>query len=301
MTHDDTLRYPGTGIRNEIWGMTVTTAGRQTVLPGSGYPILSHPSRYLFSTQKGRILNEYQLVYITNGGGTFSSASCPGEKVTAGTILFLFPEEWHTYSPDKETGWEEYWVGFRGGLIDSLVDQKTFTREKPVLDIGISTGLISLYEEIISVLAHEDIGYLQLVTGIIIHMLGSIYYTEKNRSHTDTATIEKINEARMLMKDTDCRMSIEEIAESVGFGYSRFRKIFKEYTGIPPARYRLQQKLSKAKEMLTCSMMNISEISYALRFESPSQFSVFFKNREGISPSEFRERNRLHPRISYVQ
>ena len=61
-------------------------------------------------------------------------------------------------------------------------------------------------------------------------------------------------------KDVDS-LTIEQIAGSVGMGYSKFRKLFKDYTGTPPAQYRLQQKLAKAKELLTTSQMNISEIA----------------------------------------
>ena len=53
----------------------------------------------------------------------------------------------------------------------------------------------------------------------------------------------------------------EEIASRLGLGYSWFRRMFKEYTGVSPAQYQLQQKLLKAKELLTSSSMNISEIA----------------------------------------
>ena len=56
------------------------------------------------------------------------------------------------------------------------------------------------------------------------------------------------------------------------------------------AKYQLQQKLLKAKELLTSSSMNISEIAYSLKFENAGQFSTFFKKKEGVTPSEFRER-----------
>ena len=82
----------------------------------------------------------------------------------------------------------------------------------------------------------------------------------------------------------------EEIASRLGLGYSWFRRMFKEYTGVSPAQYQLQQKLLKAKELLTSSSMNISEIAYSLKFENAGQFSTFFKKKEGVTPSEFRER-----------
>ena len=69
-----------------------------------------------------------------------------------------------------------------------------------------------------------------------------------------------------------------------------FRRMFKEYTGVSPAQYQLQQKLLKAKELLTSSSMNISEIAYSLKFENAGQFSTFFKKKEGVTPSGFRER-----------
>ena len=44
-------------------------------------------------------------------------------------MILLFPGEWHSYYPDRETGWDEYWVGFRGIHIDKRVEKKFFTKE----------------------------------------------------------------------------------------------------------------------------------------------------------------------------
>ena len=51
------------------WGMTINSVGFQNIAANMPYPPGNHPSRYLFSTDNGRILNEYQLLYITRGGG----------------------------------------------------------------------------------------------------------------------------------------------------------------------------------------------------------------------------------------
>ena len=66
-------------------------------------PLSRHPEKYNFKPQTGRILNEYQLVYITKGSGYFSSQSCKSQKINAGTMILLFPGEWHSYYPDRET------------------------------------------------------------------------------------------------------------------------------------------------------------------------------------------------------
>ena len=67
--------------------------------------------------------------------------------------------------------------------------------------------------------------------------------------------------------------------------------MFKEYTGSSPAQYQAQQRLLRAKELLTTSQLSISEIAYALQFENAGQFSTFFRRRENVTPSEFRERS----------
>ena len=287
----DLLKYLTINELDEKWGIVVTTAGYQFFPPQTPYPLSVHPEHYAFKPQTGRILNEYQLVYITKGNGYFSSQSCPKKRIKAGTMILLFPGEWHSYHPDIDTGWDEYWVGFRGPHIDKRVENGFFSCKEPLHHIGISSGIVSLYEEILRIAAEEKFGYQQMASSIVLHILGSMYYKEKNNSFTDRYVIDKINEARILMRDFENMKTAEEIAREIGVGYSWFRRVFKEYTRVSPAQYQLQLRLLRAKELLTSSNMNISEIAYALKFENTGQFSTFFKHKEGITPSEFRERN----------
>ena len=117
---------------DERWGIVCTTAGYQNVPPGSPYPLTQHPDSYSFTRSRGRVLGEYQLLYIVSGQGEFRSASSPAAPVKAGTVVMLFPDEWHTYAPDPETGWEEWWVGFRGENIDRRVAEGFFSPKTPL-------------------------------------------------------------------------------------------------------------------------------------------------------------------------
>ena len=286
------LLYLSIGGNDEDWGIVVTTAGYQSIPPRTHYPPVQHPDTYLFTPDTGRVINEYQLVYITNGTGWFSSQhSKKKQKVTAGTMLLLFPGEWHSYAPDSATGWDEYWVGFRGQHIDNRVNKGFFLLKEPLHSIGVNSTIIEHYEEIISIGQKEKAGYQQMISSIVLSILGAFYYRSKNEQYTDSYIVEKINEARVMIKnDTEDELSQEEVAKKIGLGYSWYRRMFKEYTGVSPAQYHLQQKLMKAKEFLTTTNKNISEIAYSLHFENVGQFSTFFKKKEGITPSEFRKR-----------
>jgi AraC-like DNA-binding protein len=211
--------------------------------------------------------------------------------VKTGTMIMLFPGEWHSYKPDNEMGWSEYWAGFRGQHIDNRVIKGFFTKTEPLFNIGLNAKIVDFYEDIIRIAREEKAGYQQMISSIMLSILGSVYYKNRNLQYADSLMINKINRAKELIKSNiESAMSQEDIAKKIGVGYSWYRRMFKEYTGVSPAQYQLQQKLIKAKEILTTTNKNISEIAFELHFENVCQFSTFFKKKEGITPSEFRKR-----------
>lgn len=284
------IRYLNVTPADEQWGLTVTTAGYQRIPPNSIYPShRQHPRTHSFDPQKGRVLMEYQLVYISEGNGFFESQSFKRQTIKGGTMFLLFPGEWHTYAPG-ENGWYEYWVGFKGNLIEGWIADKFFSRKKPVYEIGVNTTIIGLYEEIVSHAVEERVAYQQLISSIVFYLMGEIYYKEKNLSFKQPDAVEKINEARAIMKkNIDNPVSIQQIAQSLNVSYSWFRSTFKAYTGVSPAQYQLHLRYLRAKELLSTSGLSISEIAYRLNFETVSQFSTFFTKKENMSPSQFRK------------
>ena len=119
------------------WGIYVTTLGFQKITSNSPYPPEGHPEGYMFNTRTGRVLKDYQIVYITEGEGYFESEHMIKVKVEKGTVFFLFPNEWHNYYPEKLTGWSTYWIDFEGEYIDKLISNSYFSRESPLLQVNL--------------------------------------------------------------------------------------------------------------------------------------------------------------------
>lgn len=285
------IKYLTVNASDELWGLYITTIGSQIIEPNTSYPPKIHPSAYWFNPATGRVLQEYILLYLTKGSGMFQSRHCKPVEIAGGSLLLLFPNEWHTYVPKKQAGWTEYWVGFNGSNMDSLIDNSFFTRNNPILKVGFNEQLVSLFKQGIEIANIQKIAYQQALAGIVSLLLGISYYSEKNNSFTDGDIVLQINKAKALMQESIYNnMSTESIAASLNWSYSWFRKIFKKYTGFSPEQYRLEIKIQKAKELLTISNMSVKEIAFELNFDSVSYFVKFFNGRVGIPPGEYRNK-----------
>ena len=280
--------------RDAEWGLTISTVGREEIVPGEEYPTKGHADGYYFDIQKGRTLDEYQLLYQPEGEGVFRSAHLPETKIKAGDIFLLFPGEWHTYHPSSTKGWKSYWIGFKGKNINDRVKAGFLSPEKPIYHVGYSNEIIALYEEAYKTAQEEAAYSQQTMAGIVNHLIGKMYSLERNIILSkDSKHVDIINKARLRIRESlEDTLTIQEIAQELGISYSSFRKLFKEHTGFAPALYQQNLKLQRAKELLSTTDESIKEIAYRLNFESPDYFSAKFKNQTGMKPSDFRNTTR---------
>lgn len=282
--------YIITSEEDDLWGLTTTTVGQQDINANEPYPPSTHPQGYFFNVEKGRILNEYQLLYVTNGKGIFVyGQNKESTYISEGKMFFLMPGVWHTYKPLENSGWKEYWIGFKGSIIEKIVAEGFFLNRPPIFNIGLNERVVDLYMKAIEIADEERAGYQQALAGIVMHILGLMYYRDKTRNFNDENLIGKINKAKVLMRESIYKNIVaEDISKSLNISYSGFRRAFKEFTGTSPSQYMMELKLNEAKLLLSTTSQSVKNISYSLNFENPEYFSVFFKKRTGITPIEYR-------------
>jgi AraC-type DNA-binding domain-containing proteins len=68
--------------------------------------------------------------------------------------------------------------------------------------------------------------------------------------------------------------------------------LFSRYYNTTPLKIINQRLVLESKRLLDFSEQNINEISFNLGFDEVSHFSKFFKTKVGVSPSEYRQRER---------
>lgn len=273
----------------EKWGFYITTVGYSKTNPNEAYPPNNeHPITHSFTWNKGRILNDYYLIFISKGQGVFESALTSPSVITAGTCFFLFPSVWHRYKPASKVGWEEYWIGFKGSYADELMKKGFFSADIPVVNPGLNEALLSLIYRILDNVRSSTIGYRQIIPGIALQILGLVHSLAVNEQ-SDDPDLQLIAKAKFLLQERlEIPVNVRDLIRELPMGYSKFRKKFKEVTGQSPTQYHINLRLDKARELLTSTHLNVNEVAYQLGFDSVFYFSRLFKKKNGISPKFYR-------------
>lgn len=104
------------------------------------------------------------------------------------------------------------------------------------------------------------------------------------------STRAKIDQAVALMSEDVSRdISISLLAERSDMSEVYFRKLFKSVTGISPAKFMIDKRVSRSKELLREEYLSLSEIADRCGFSTLSYFCRVFKDSTGMTPGEFRE------------
>ncbi|KRP36475.1 MAG: hypothetical protein ABS34_07245 [Opitutaceae bacterium BACL24 MAG-120322-bin51] len=280
-------RYLPTDQQAKEWGWRLVHAGRQKVPPHSQYPSTGHPLSYLFDIDGRRTLDEFQVVYVTQGAGSFESRSQPKTAVQAGDAMLIFPNEWHRYSPDPGTGWSEYWTGFRGREASRIMNS-FFSPKEPICKVGQGDALIKHFDQILHWL-QQPIAAKELVLAshvpLILAFLKSGTRTENSSQSKGSALVLQAKATMLanLSEHTD----LELLAKELGVSYTRFRLTFKEQTGYSPREFENIIKLNRARDLLLREQKSVTATADALGYSSMYYFSRVFKKQFGQSPQQW--------------
>ena len=282
------LHYLPYSEEDEKLGMLCTTAGYTVVQPGVVYPPQKEDHPALFRpVAEGRILPEFQVVYITEGEGIFSSGS-KTYHVSPGCALLLLPGIKHMYKPLLETGWHEYWVGFKGGYYFQLLEEGRLSEDHVFFKTGLHDSILSFFNLIFDEVRSQKPLY-QLKTCASILSLIAEVLTRERRKEQPNYYEKTVARAKYLMEsNVYSAINLPAISEQLGVSTSRLNEIFKTYTSMTPYQYFIQIKIHKAESLLEQEDISIKEAAFRTGFEDQYYFSRLFKNKTGVSPSEWR-------------
>ena len=87
-------------------------------------------------------------------------------------------------------------------------------------------------------------------------------------------------------------LTLEEMARHVNLSPSRLRHLFKEETGMSPARFLKTLRLKRAKGLIEGTFLNLKQIMDRVGIKDRRHFAKDFKKAYGLGPAEYRARCR---------
>ncbi|MDR0877103.1 MAG: AraC family transcriptional regulator, partial [Treponema sp.] len=237
----------------------------------------------------GRTLPDFQIVYISDGEGSFC-AEGKTYAVRSGSMLLLLPGMKHFYKPLYETGWHEYWVGFTGSFFNGLLKEGILSREHIFFEIGLRDYVLSIFTQIFDEVRSQEPLYQVKACSKVFLLLAELLTFERRKEHPHYSQQQKIVEKiKFLMEENICnRIDIPDIAQTMGISTSWLNDVFKTYTSMTPYQYYIQIKINKACRLIESTDISIKEASFKLGFDDPYYFSRLFKQKTGIPPSKWK-------------
>lgn len=213
----------------------------------------------------------HEMVYCLEGSG---SVHIRGEKMNFSTGNYYITRSGTPHSEYDSSACRIIYFFF-----DAPVDR---IREGAYTDYRgtVASAVKQLYEESTRVLPHKEEMVSILISQLLIEAERSS--EQGHKSQDFSSVLQYINE------NIEQPFDFKQVAAQYHYSYDRFRHIFKERAGISPHQYVLDQRIKRAKFLLSLNPNNsLTEIAFSCGFTSSSQFSNIFFAKTGMTPTAY--------------
>ncbi len=294
IAREEYFRYFPISDRQRVWDLYVAGVGR-IVRAYRGSPDRGHPMPYYYVWETGRVLDQFGLIYVTQGQGEFESAATRRTVVDAGTVFVLMPGVWHRYRPCAQVCWSYYWVHVGGEYLDRLVQRRVLCAERPVFKTGLQQNLLRSYVSLVDRARTEPPGFQQMMCGNVLEILGVALATDGGQPDSERLAAVVRQATVILEQRMGDEVDLGELAASLDVSYDGFRHAFKKHTGMAPHQYLLQLRIHRARELLYGTDLTVRRIAALLGFKDPYYFSRAFRKMTGRSPNRWRTESQAAP------
>jgi AraC-like DNA-binding protein len=108
------------------------------------------------------------------------------------------------------------------------------------------------------------------------------------RERIQAEPVEIWKARNFIHEHSDEELSLTQVAKAANISPNHLSEKFKQVTGINFVKYIARRRFEKARVLLRDPNLRVSEIAFAVGFQSLSQFNRVFKKQSGKSPTEYR-------------
>lgn len=260
--------------------------------------------RILFSgdsqTRPGHLLGPkvydfYLMHLVLSGKGTFELNGHTYE-LGAGHTFLIKPGQLIRYESNTEEPWRYRWIAFKGTEAAALAGLAGFDfHEGQLVHLGDIRKASILYRCVYHALigegpsaALEAAGYVQLIMAAYGKAAVETYRSGDGADIHGDQLYQRV--IRFLSAQYTHSVSIEAMADSLGYNRAYLSRVFKKKTGLSPVSFLLRLRLDRAKLMLReRPELTVGQVAASVGLQDALYFSKQFKKQHGLSPVAYRQ------------
>ena len=238
--------------------------------------------------------NHYLLHYILDGKGLFTIGTDRSYSLHAGQAFLICPKSITTYTADKADPWTYIWIEFDGLKVPPFLSDAGLGLQHPIYAPTDPAGSRELESLMLQMLDSHD-NSLRLLGGMY-WILETLIRTSSRRKPPKTGNLQEFyaHEAQMYIeRHYNQNITVAQLANWCNLDRSYFGKIFKDTVLVTPQEYIIRYRINVACDLLKDTDLSIGDISAQVGYDNQLHFSRAFKKVMGISPRDWKKRNRI--------
>lgn len=238
---------------------------------------------HFFSTE---FQDRYLIHYIISGKGIFRGGG-KEYHLSEGNAFFIGKERGY-YEADKNKPWTYAWINFSGAIVDRFLKMIGLSAENPIYKSNDPKRIARRFREIINIPeeTNDFIAFSKLFM-----LLGDMMNTSENGIRYVKKTGGQYVETccEFIRMNYQKEITIKDLCDLVGLEHSYLYRLFMQNTGMSIKQYIINRRLQEAAALLSTDDMPVNEVFEAVGYGDRSNFSGAFKEKFGISPTEYRK------------
>jgi len=251
-------------------------------------------------------LREHDILFCLSGKGALKGKADREIPLAAGTCMWLTPGRLYRAHQDPDDPCRNYFIHFE--LLDSKGNVRPYDQPTPPerIDNIDLVAVESQFRRITTLLPYfraeqrkrfkaERIAVAEtLLQGLLM----DLDFAAQHRQPEDSFGLQQLHSETImrivadLQERPDEARTVQSMADDAGYSAAHFSRVFHAVIGQWPEQFLIEQRMERAKVLLTTTAMSIHEIAEKLGYRQTSFFSTQFRMKIGSSPRTYRENRR---------
>ena len=237
---------------------------------------------YYYAPFKSRSFrHDYSFVNVKKGTLNFELDNMK-ISLNGGEFIIIPPETAVKFGSSSSL-LNYFWLQFTGTQAENLI-KSTHLSVKTIYREAMSDETENIITDIFNeFIIRDEFFYVKTAA-----MLTEFFVLMSRNIHTQNKA--PLKSLEYIHKNYDKKLSVSMLAKKEHISVSHYRALFKERLGISPIEYITNLRLNMACHYLIDTVYSIAEISQKTGYSDPLYFSRIFKEKIGVTASEYRKR-----------